>query len=66
MSTVQSFEVFGDPDNWFFSKGVARPFGENKCVSLDSGETILNVVQPLVCDPVSCGLKKVGTLQASL
>ena len=54
--------VYGSDDNLFFSDGVTRDFGQNKVVKLIDGETVFCSVQPLKCEPLSCGLRIVGTI----
>ena len=54
--------VYGSDDNWFFSEGVTRDFGQNKVVKLIDGETVFCSVQPLKCEPLACGLRIVGTI----
>lgn len=54
--------VYGSDDNWFFSEGVTRDFGQNKVVKLLDGETVSCSVQPLKCEPLACGLRIVGTI----
>jgi hypothetical protein len=40
-------QVKGTEDNWFFSDGVTREFGENRFVKLIDGSVVMNCVQPL-------------------
>lgn len=54
--------VYGGDDNWFFSDGITRDFGQNKAVKLLDGETVFCSVQPLKCEPLECGLRIVGTI----
>jgi hypothetical protein len=55
------YDVYSTDDNWFFSDGVTRAFGENRHVQLNNGQVVHNVVQPLKVDPAKCEtLKKVG------
>jgi len=54
--------VYGSDDNWFFSDGVTRDFGQNKVVKLINGETVFCSVQPLKCEPLACGMRIVGTI----
>ena len=54
-------DVYSTDDNWFFSNGVTRDFGDNRFVQLDDGRVVFNVVQPLRVDPSECEtLRKVG------
>jgi hypothetical protein len=58
---AMKYDVYSTDDNWFFSAGVSRDFGENRHVQLDDGQVVHNVVQPLNVDPAECTtLKKVG------
>lgn len=54
--------VYGSDDNYFFSDGVTRDFGQNKVIKLIDGESIFCSVQPLKCEPLACGLRIVGTI----
>lgn len=54
--------VYGSDDNWFFSDGITRDFGQNKVVKLLDGESVFCSVQPLKCEPRACGLHIVGTI----
>jgi len=54
--------VYGSDDNWFFSEGVTRDFGQNKVIKLLDGETRFCSVQPLKCEPLACGLRIIGTI----
>jgi hypothetical protein len=57
-------DVYEDTElHHLFSDGVDRNFGENKAVITDTGAFIA-CVQPLMCDPEECGLRRVGTLEA--
>lgn len=58
---MSKHDVYSTDDNWFFSDGVTREFGENRRVQLDDGRIVANVVQPLKVDPAECTtLRKVG------
>jgi hypothetical protein len=58
---MSKHDVYSTDDNWFFSDGVTRAFGENRHVQLDDGRIVANVVQPLNVDPAECTtLRKVG------
>ncbi len=60
--TVKLAVVYGIDDNWFYSDGVTRDFGQNKAVKLLDGESVFCSVQPLKCEPLACGLRIVGTI----
>ena len=62
LSDVGLGVVYGDNENWFFSDGVKRAFGENKTIKLLNGNTVFCSVMPLKCDPLVCGLRIVGTI----
>ena len=54
--------VYGSADNWFFSDGVTRDFGQNKAVKMLDGSSVFCSVHPLKCEPLACGLSIVGTI----
>ena len=55
--------VYRSDDNCFFSRAITRDFGENKVILLFDGSSIVNVVQPLKCEPIINGLNIVGTIR---
>lgn len=59
------FDVYGDDENWFFSFGITRDFGENKIVTLNCGKTVFTVVVP-ANDYVQENLPIVGTMKVKI
>jgi len=57
-------DVYGSQaDNWLFSAGIMREFGENKIITKNDGTGIFSVVEPLKCNPEECGLIVIGTIE---
>lgn len=57
--------VYADSSNWYFSEGVSRDFGENKIITFLDGDAFISSVQPLRCEPMTSGLRLVGTIAAT-
>ena len=56
-------DVYGcQTDNWLFSTGIKREFGENKIITKNDSSEIFQVVEPLRCIPAECGLTVIGTI----
>lgn len=61
---ITQHNVYKDKDNWYYSDGIMRPFGENKIITTSTG-TIFSSVQPLYVEPTDYDLLYVGTISVT-
>lgn len=55
--------VYIDDENWLYSNGITREFGQNKVVILNDGESIFSAVMPLLVDPSQYNLIEYGYIE---
>lgn len=58
----KTYTVYGDNEGHLYSDGITRVFGENRVIKKYDGDSLFNVVTPLLVEPKEHNLEAIGVL----